>query len=75
MHARYRGPYAAGNELGLSGWVAVAAKAGPSPSTLTVDLTVLKKLLKPGQQVSAIRYAEAGAGVLSFPLHIMSSPY
>ena len=63
MHARYLGPYASGNELGLTGWVAVAAVAGPTPSTLTIDLAGLEArgLSRPGTQISAIRYA-AGAG-------------
>ena len=54
---RYRGPYTDGSEMGLRGWVAVAAVAGPTSSSLRVDLSHLPD----GARVAAIRYA-AGAG-------------
>ncbi len=54
----YRGPFADGNEMGVSGWVAVAAMAGPTDWTLTVDLSHLPK----GRTVRAIRYANGAGG-------------
>ena len=37
----YTGPFAAGNEMGVTGWQAVVGRAGPSPSTLVIDLSQL----------------------------------
>ena len=59
MHARYLGPYSDGNEMGLTGWHAVAARAGGAKNQLIVDLGHVG--LGPGQTVSAIRYG-AGSG-------------
>ena len=54
---RYYGPFADGNEMGVRGWVPVAATAGPTKNTLVVDLSHLPE----GATVSAIRYG-AGSG-------------
>jgi hypothetical protein len=35
----YTGPFAAGNEMGVTGWRAVVGRAGPSPNTLIIDLS------------------------------------
>lgn len=43
--------------MGLTGWLPVVAKPGPTPSELVVDLTMVPA----GAAVSAIRYA-AGSG-------------
>ena len=60
MHGRYLGPYSDGNEMGLTGWHAVAAKAGATRSELVVDLSHLN--LAPGKSaISAVRYG-AGSG-------------
>lgn len=39
--AGYTGPFAAGNEMGVTGWRAVVGRAGPSPNTLLIDLSQL----------------------------------
>ena len=54
---RYTGPYSTGNEMGVTGWVAVAAVLGSTPNTLLVDLSQLPA----GSIVRAIRYG-AGSG-------------
>ena len=59
MHGRYLGPFASGNEMGMTGWHAVAAKPGATPNELVVDLSHID--LTGGKQISAIRYG-AGAG-------------
>jgi hypothetical protein len=53
----YYGPFADGNEMGVRGWVPVAATAGSTNNTLVVDLSHLPE----GASVSAIRYG-AGSG-------------
>lgn len=55
---KYRGPYADGNEMGVTGWVAVAAKAGAAPNTLEVDLATLPA----GARVAAVRYGVGSGG-------------
>lgn len=57
MHGRYLGPFAAGNEMGLTGWIAVAATAGATKGELLVDLSAVPA----GKTISAVRYA-AGSG-------------
>ena len=47
-----------GNEMGVRGWVPVAAKAGPTPGTLTVDLGSLPA----GSKLAAVRYAVGSGG-------------
>lgn len=56
----YRGPYSDGNEMGVTGWVAVSAKKGLSSNTLVVDLSHLS----PNQtaQIRAVRYATGTGG-------------
>eukprot|EP01045_Picozoa_sp_COSAG04_P047714 COSAG04_NODE_17950_length_455_cov_0.862360_1_plen_151_part_11 len=44
--------------MGMLGWVAVAATAGPSAASLTVDLSHLP----PGKRISAVRYAVGSGG-------------
>jgi hypothetical protein len=60
--ALYTGPYSDGNEMGVLGWVAVAATQGATPDTLTVDLSGLKAT----DTVSAIRYGVGGVGYGKF---------
>jgi hypothetical protein len=52
----YAGPYASGNEAGVSGWVAVNARA-TGAAELTVDLSPLK-----GAVPTAVRYAWGTGG-------------
>lgn len=54
----YHGPYSDGNEMGVEGWMAVAATAGPTDVTLTVALPELPA----GSRVAAIRYASGVGG-------------
>lgn len=54
---RYTGPFSDGNEMGVTGWHAVAATPGKTPNTLRVDLSHLPA----GAVVRAVRYA-AGSG-------------
>ena len=64
MHGRYLGPYSDGNEMGLSGWIAVAAKHGAPSSAnrasnqLVIDLSSVPA----GKSISAIRYASGSGG-------------
>jgi len=53
----YAGSYSNGNELGVTGWVAVNAREGPGPATLTVDLSSLN-----GATPTAVRYAFGTGG-------------
>ena len=54
----YFGPYRDGNEMGVRGWVPVAASVGPTLDTLTVDLGGLPT----GSKVAAVRYAVGSGG-------------
>jgi len=53
----YKGPYAAGNEFGYTGWVAVMPVAGPGGNTVTLDLAPLG-----GATPMAVRYATGAGG-------------
>ena len=53
---QYKGPYSAGNEFGVEGWVAVMPVAGPGGNTITLDLAPLQ-----GLTPTAVRYG-IGAG-------------
>lgn len=53
----YRGPFANGNELGVTGWVPVTGSVGTDGVSLNVDLSPLN-----GAKPTAIRYAFGGGG-------------
>ena len=53
----YRGPYAAGKEMNVEGWVAVMPAAGPGDNEVTLDLTPLG-----GLAPRAVRYATGAGG-------------
>jgi hypothetical protein len=54
----YTGPYSSGNELGFTGWVAMAATAAARRIALVVDLSHLPA----GAAVSMIRYGHGAGG-------------
>jgi hypothetical protein len=53
----YKGPYSAGNEYGVTGWVAVMPVAGPGGNTVTLDLSPLG-----GLAPTAVRYGVGSGG-------------
>jgi len=53
----YKGPYSAGNQYGVEGWVAVLPTVGPQGNTVTLDLGPLK-----GASPTAVRYATGSGG-------------
>ena len=60
MYGRYLGPYADGNEMGLTGWHAVTAKANTKTNELVIDLSNIN--LTDDKGVSAIRYGVGSGG-------------
>ena len=60
MHGRYLGPFSDGNEMGLTGWVAVAASV-KQPNARLGELIIDLSGVPVGQTISAVRYG-AGSG-------------
>ena len=68
MHGRYLGPFADGNEMGMTGWVAVAASAEQSKARhgeLLIDLGAVPE----GKMISALRYSAGSGGYNSTTGH------
>ncbi len=60
MHGRYLGPFSDGNEMGLTGWVAVAATT-KQPKAQQGELLIDLSAIPLGKTISAVRYG-AGSG-------------